>query len=62
MCCTSDITLAEFKTLQGKMDASDAGATTVAEYMDATPNWRTDLYSNLGTLLTHAESIELFKK
>ena len=28
-CCTSDITLAEFKTLCGKMDASDASATTV---------------------------------
>ena len=28
-CCTSDITLAEFKTLCGKMDASDSSATTV---------------------------------
>lgn len=61
-CCTSDITLAEFKTLKGKMDAGNPKATTVAEYMDATANWRTDLYSSKGTLLTHAESIELFKK
>jgi len=61
-CCTSDITLAEFKTLKGKMDASNPAATTVAEYMDATPSFRTDLYSEPGTLLTHAESIELFKK
>jgi glycerophosphoryl diester phosphodiesterase len=60
-CCTSDITLAEFKTLQGKMDAANPGATTVAEYMDATANFRTDLYSGNGSLLSHAESIELFK-
>lgn len=61
-CCTSDITLAEFKTLTGKMDAYDPNATTVEEYMDATPSWRTDLYSAHGTVLTHRESIELFKK
>ena len=28
-CCTSDLTLAEFKSLQGKMDAYDPDATTV---------------------------------
>ncbi len=62
-CCTSDITLAEFKTLEGKMDAANRNATSIAEYMDATAKWRTDLYSNggRGTLITHAESIELFK-
>lgn len=36
-CCTSDITLAQFKSLQGKMDASNPNATTVAEYLNATP-------------------------
>ena len=61
-CCTSDITLEEFKTLQGKMDASNAKGTTVAEYMNGTPSFRTDLYSATGTLMTHKESIELFKK
>lgn len=61
MCCTSDITLAEFKTLQGKMDAANPNATTVEEYLDGTANWRTDLYASRGTLMTHAESIELFK-
>ncbi len=61
-CCTSDITLAEFKTLKGKMDAGNTMATTVEEYIDATPGWRTDLYTAHGTLMTHAESIELFKK
>lgn len=61
-CCTSDITLAEFKTLQGKMDAFNPKATNVAEYLQGTANWRTDLYASRGTLLTHAESIQLFKK
>ena len=63
-CRTSDITLAEFKTLRGKMDASNPSARTSAEYLGGTANWRTDLYSgpSSGTLLTHKESIELFKK
>ena len=51
MCCTSDITLAEFKSLEGRMDAADPAATTVAEYLSGTESWRTDLYSP-GTLLT----------
>jgi glycerophosphoryl diester phosphodiesterase len=63
-CRTSDITLAEFKTLRGKMDASNPSARTPAEYQGGTANWRTDLYSgpSSGTLLTHKESIELFKR
>ncbi len=61
-CCTSDITLAEFKSLQGKMDAFNPKATTPEGYLQGTANWRTDLYAGRGTLLTHAESIELFRK
>jgi glycerophosphoryl diester phosphodiesterase len=63
-CRTSDITLAEFKTLRGKMDAFNPSARTPAEYLGGTANWRTDLYSgpSSGTLLTHKESIELFKR
>lgn len=63
-CRTSDITLAEFKTLRGKMDASNPNARTPAEYLGGTANWRTDLYSGptSGTLLTHKESIELFQR
>jgi glycerophosphoryl diester phosphodiesterase len=61
-CCTSDITLAEFRTLCGKMDASNPRATTVQEFLGGTADWRTDLYATCGTLLTHAESIELFKE
>ena len=63
-CRTSDITLAEFKTLRGKMDAFDPRAKTPAEFLGGTANWRTDLYSgpSSGTLMTHRESIELFKQ
>ncbi len=61
MCCTSDITLEEFKSLKGKMDAADNSATRVEDYINATPSWRTDLYTANGTLMTHAESIQLFK-
>ena len=61
-CRTSDITLAEFRTLTGKMDAADKTGTTVEAYMDGTAGWRTDLYAaQAGTLLTHAESIRLFR-
>ncbi|WP_282059319.1 glycerophosphodiester phosphodiesterase family protein [Roseobacter litoralis] len=61
-CRTSDITLAEFRTLTGKMDAANTNARTVEEYMDGTAGWRTDLYAaDGGDLMTHAESIALFK-
>ena len=61
-CRTSDIALAEFRTLRGKMDAADRSATTVDAYMDGTAAFRTDLYSGeAGTLMTHAESIALFR-
>jgi glycerophosphoryl diester phosphodiesterase len=58
-CCTSDITLAEFKTLCAKMDASNPNATTPAEFLGGTARFRTDLYATCGTLLTHAEHIKL---
>lgn len=61
-CCTSDITLAEFKTLKGKMDAGNRDAKTLAEFMNATPSFRTDLYAGNGIVMSHKESIELFKK
>lgn len=61
-CRTSDITLAEFRTLKGKMDAADKKATDVDAYMNATADWRTDLYAAAaGTLMTHAESIALIR-
>lgn len=63
-CRTSDITLAEFRTLRGKMDAFNPRAQTAEEFLGGTANYRTDLYAGptSGTLMTHAESIELFKQ
>ncbi|EAW06854.1 glycerophosphodiester phosphodiesterase family protein [Aspergillus clavatus NRRL 1] len=58
-CCTSDITLAEFKTLCGKMDGSNPAATTPEEYQLGTPDWRTDLYATCATLMDHNEFIAL---
>lgn len=61
-CRTSDITLAEFRKLRGKMDGADGRATSVQQYMAGTAAWRTDLYAaGGGTLMTHAESIELIR-
>lgn len=63
-CRSSDITLAEFKTLSGKMDGFNPKARTAQEFVAGTPAWRTDLYSGptSGTLLSHKESIALFKR
>jgi len=61
-CCTSDITLDEFLQLKGKMDGANEFARTKQEYMQGTPNWRTDLYSANGTVMTHKQSIALFKQ
>jgi glycerophosphoryl diester phosphodiesterase len=58
-CCATDLTLAEFKSLKGKMDASNPNALNVEEFLGGTPNFRTDLYATVGTLLSHRESIAL---
>lgn len=63
-CRTSDLTLAEFRTLRGRMDSANPRARTVAEYLAGTARWRTDLYAGptSGTLMTHRESIDLFRQ
>ena len=63
-CRTSDITLAEFRTLTGKMDAFNPRAQTPEEFLGGTADFRTNLYSgpSSGHLMTHRESIELFKR
>lgn len=58
-CCTSDFTLAEFKSLCGKMDSSDKTATTPEAYLGGVAPWRTTLYEQAcGTLLSHKEYIQ----
>jgi len=61
-CRTSELTLDEFKGLKGKMDAFNPAATTPQQYQGGTPDWRTNLYTGRGTLMTFAESIALNKK
>jgi glycerophosphoryl diester phosphodiesterase len=63
-CRTSELTLAEFKTLRGKIDAFDPAAQTVAQFVAPRSAPRPDLGAGLqfGTLLSHAESIALFKR
>ena len=57
-CRTSSLTLQQFKTLHGKMEAFNPAARSVTEYLGGTPDWRTDLYTSRGTLMTLRESIE----
>lgn len=62
-CCTSDITLNEFKSLKAKMDAAVPSATTAAGYLGGTASWRTDLYTGrpAGNVVTLKEHIALMK-
>jgi len=61
LCCTSDLTVDEFKSLKGKMDASNPMPER-AGISGWHPNWRTDLYSTGATVLTHKESIDLLRE
>lgn len=58
-CCTSDLTLDEFKSLKPKMDASNPNATTAEGYLGGTASWRTDLYTGQANVMTFKESIAL---
>ena len=60
-CCTSDVTVEEFKSLSGKMDFANKNATTLEEYLNTPPPHRLSSSIETGTLLTHSESISLFK-
>lgn len=51
-CCTSDLTLQEFLSLEGKTDFFDPAATGVSEFLGQE--------TVRGTLMSHAQSIELF--
>lgn len=61
-CRTSALTLEQFKSLRGKMDAFNPAARTPQEFLGGTPSWRTDLYTGRGTLMTLRESIELNRR
>ena len=60
-CRSSEITLEQFRTLTPKMDAADARATTVEDYVaGGVAPWRTTLHEAGARSMTHAESIALF--
>ncbi|MDG4561136.1 MAG: glycerophosphodiester phosphodiesterase family protein [Candidatus Competibacter sp.] len=58
-CCTSDLTLDEFKSLEAKMDASNPSAATAQGYLGGTASWRTDLYTGRAHVVTFKESVAL---
>ena len=59
-CCTSDLTLAEFRSLRGKRDGGNRRARNVDEFLAGTPAWQSDPNVDFGTLMTHRESVRLF--
>jgi glycerophosphoryl diester phosphodiesterase len=59
-CCTSDLSLAEFKSLKGRHDQSNKKAKTLEEYLSLENTPHADATVSNGTLMTHAESVELF--
>lgn len=59
LCCTSDITTAEYSSLCGKQDGFNATAKNVKDYQHGTPDWRTELYDTCGTVLTLSQYIDL---
>lgn len=62
LCRTSDITLAEFHTLRGKRDGFDPRARTVEEYVWGGKAAFDTLGPSTGTLMSHADSITLFRQ
>jgi glycerophosphoryl diester phosphodiesterase len=62
LCRTSDITLADFRTLRGKRDGFDPRARTVEEYVWGGKSAADVLGPSTGTLMSHADSIALFRQ
>ncbi|SES37428.1 glycerophosphoryl diester phosphodiesterase [Tranquillimonas rosea] len=60
-CRTSDLTLEEFRTLEPKMDSSDPTAETAEAYQGGVAPFRTTAFADGADLMTHSESIELFR-
>ncbi|HEX4338316.1 MAG TPA: glycerophosphodiester phosphodiesterase family protein [Polyangiaceae bacterium] len=59
-CCTSDLTLAEFSSLCGKMDGHDPRATTPAAYLKSAAD--ADSAVTCGKVMSHAESIAVIDR
>jgi glycerophosphoryl diester phosphodiesterase len=61
-CRSSDITLAEFRTLRGKRDGFEPRARTVEDYVWGGKSAADALGPSTGTLMSHADSIALFRQ
>lgn len=61
-CCTSDLTVDEFKSLSGRHDRHDPDATSVKAWLRAQTEAVVPGYPDQGELMTHAESIDLFQR
>lgn len=61
-CCTSDITLKEFKTLCARPDRRNLQAGSVDEYLAPLESPVIDLPLNCGTVVSHKESILLINQ
>jgi len=62
VCCASDFTLEDIKTLCAKMDSKDSSATDATGYLGGVADYRTTMYSyECPKVPTHIESIELIK-
>lgn len=59
-CCTSDLTLDEYRSLQGRHDSVNREATTLADYYEPGLTRQVSGGPDRGVLMTHAESITLF--
>ena len=60
-CCTVDFGLEELRSLQGRRDAVNPRATSLAAYLAAEPPGAPSACIGGGTLVSHRESIELFQ-
>ena len=60
-CCTSDITLAEFKTLCARPDVKNSQATSVDEFLAPLDSPVIDQPNQCGTVMSHRDSIELIR-
>ncbi|MEM7360597.1 MAG: glycerophosphodiester phosphodiesterase family protein [Pseudomonadota bacterium] len=61
-CCTSELNLDEFRSLQGRMDKVNPQATSIEEYLQVSAAEVPQPVLLAGRLITHRESIQLFKK
>jgi len=62
LCRTSDITLAEFRTLRGKRDGFDPRARTVEDFVWGSKAASDTPGPGTGMLMSHADSITLFRQ